>query len=113
MALMAIAVITSLAGTSWTVADAPRQFIDFRPQHISGNAGCNNFSGQYNQRGSAMSVGTLATTRMGCKPETMAQEFKFLQSLEHSTAFEITEKQLTLKNAKGDVLMKLNRKDVG
>jgi heat shock protein HslJ len=113
MALMTMAIIASLAGTSWTVADAPRQSIDFKPQQISGNAGCNNFSGQYHQKGSTMAVGSLATTRMGCKPTTMAQEFKFLQNLEHSKTFEITEQTLVLKNAKGEVVLTLNRKNAG
>lgn len=105
--------ILSLAGTSWAMADAPKQYIEFKPLHISGNAGCNHFNGRFDQSGSVVEMGRLATTRMACKPATMIEEAKFLHMLETTKSFEIADKTLVLKNAAGDVVLKLTRKDVG
>ena len=43
----------------------------------------------------------------------MIEEAKFLHSLEKSASFEVSGNQLVLKNASGDIILKLNRKDVG
>ncbi len=108
-----MAMILSLAGTSWAMPDQPKQFIEFKPLQVSGNAGCNHFNGRYDQTGPTVEMGRLATTRMACKQGIMIEEAKFLHSLENSKSFEIAGQTLLLKNANGDIVLKLNRKDVG
>ena len=113
MAITTMAMILSLAGTSWAMPDQPKQFVEFNASKISGNAGCNRFNGSFGQNGTTVEMGRLATTRMACGPAIMIEEAKFLHGLEHSTSFEISGTTLLLKSAAGDVILKLNRKDVG
>jgi heat shock protein HslJ len=110
MALTTMAMLISLAGTSWAVPDAPKQYVEFKPQKVSGNGGCNYFFGKYNQQKDNLKLGPLASTRKGCDAETMRQEMKFMLHLEQTTSAEILDKKLVFKNAKGDVLLKLSRK---
>jgi heat shock protein HslJ len=110
MALTTMAMLISLAGTSWAMPDAPKQYVEFKPQHVSGSGGCNRFFGKFDQKKENIKLGPLASTRMGCDTETMRQEMKFLLHLEQSTSAEMSEEKLVFKDAKGDVLLKLSRK---
>ena len=113
MVISTMVMMLSLAGTSWAMPGMPKQFVEFNASKISGNAGCNHFNGSFGQNGASVEMGRLATTRMACKPGIMIEEAKFLHSLEKSASFEVSGNQLVLKNASGDIILKLNRKDVG
>lgn len=55
-----------LANTEVTIA--------FDGDQVSGSDGCNNFSGNYETgSGNKITIGPLASTRMACEPDVMAQ----------------------------------------
>lgn len=53
----------------------------FRLTQVEGSAGCNSYSGTYGTNGNVVAVGPLATTRMACADDVMAQETAFLAAL--------------------------------
>ena len=54
---------------------------------VSGNAGCNGFSGGWTQDGDTLAIGPLMSTKMACEPaEVMARETAIMADLEASTA---------------------------
>ncbi len=79
-----------LQGTTWyisgwteamTLGTTPVK-VQFTDNRLSGEAGCNNFSGSYQAQNGSLTIGkALATTRKACAEEIMAQENLFLQLL--------------------------------
>ena len=108
-----MAVVVSLTGSHWVSSDNSKQSVEFKASQISGNAGCNQFFGTYNQEDEKISVNPLATTRKACAHDVMLKEHDFLVTLESAKHLEMDANMLILKNANGQVLMKFNRKDVG
>ena len=87
-----------LAGTSWTlvsiggtpVVEASGPHLTFGAGgNASGSTGCNSMSGTYATDGAALTFGPLATTRMACEENLMAQETAVLQALEGVSGWEI------------------------
>ena len=74
---------------------------------VSGNAGCNAFTGSYQIDGNRMTFGQLVTTRKMCsKPEgVMETEQAFLKNLSHVTTFSVMGDTLTLYDKHGDRLL--------
>jgi len=70
---------------------------------VSGNAGCNTYSGGYQTGGKELKVGILAGTRMFCvKPAgVMDQEKQYLAALQSAATFEIAGNTLTIRDASG------------
>jgi heat shock protein HslJ len=70
---------------------------------VSGNAGCNNYSGSYETSGAALKVGPLASTMMACdKPAgVMEQEQQYLAALQNAATYEIAGDTLTIRDADG------------
>lgn len=70
---------------------------------VSGNAGCNSYSGDYQTNGKELKVGILAGTRMFCdKPVgLMDQEKQYLVALQNAATFEIAGDKLTIRDASG------------
>jgi heat shock protein HslJ len=54
----------------------------FRIVKVGGSAGCNTFDGPYTTNGTVAVIGPLATTRMACAEDVMAQESSFLAALQ-------------------------------
>lgn len=87
-----------LVGTSWTVesiggvvVDAANPTMLFAPEGLSGNAGCNTYSGSFRTDGDEIEVGELATTRMACpSAELQVQETIFLGALGDAMTWEQT-----------------------
>jgi putative lipoprotein len=48
---------------------------------VSGSAGCNNFTGSFNQAVDTISISKLTLTRKMCPPALMHQEQKYMQAL--------------------------------
>ena len=79
----------TLADTSWTIIEidgSPVGGTNYRMQfdgqgRLSGQAGCNRFSGPYTQRGRTLTPGAIVATRMACPGERMAHERRVLQLL--------------------------------
>ncbi len=100
-----------LVGVVWALDDATRgalaeeapeasditlEFAD--DGTVSGNAGCNTYSGSYeaDDQGS-MSFGQAAMTQMACGEAVMALEANYVQTLGQVTAFAIDEGNLILQ----------------
>ncbi len=71
-----------LADTALTVT------LDADAGTISGNAGCNTFSGTLNTADGAFAIGPLATTAMACDDDVTEQETAFLAALAGATGFQ-------------------------
>ena len=88
-----------LIGTEWILGDLPGQVLaDVRPTvsfsgdgTVSGNAGCNTFSGTYTADGSTLTLGPLATTRMACEGAKGTLETAYVAALQATTAYELTD----------------------
>lgn len=91
------AVVSVISGSELTVAfDAVGR--------ISGNAGCNAFTGSYKlEDGGKIAIGPLATTRKLCNaPEgVMEQEAQFIAALEQAATYRIEGDRLQLRTAEG------------
>jgi heat shock protein HslJ len=105
-----------LAGTEWgfpgEVGKDPRSTQFGFDGRLCGSMGCNRFAGSYSQDGHALTIGTLATTRRACLPEVMQRERQFLAILEEVRRVEASCSELTLKDADGNALGELRRRDV-
>lgn len=98
-----------LANTSWTLA-----FINGTQPTIpgvtitalfddagglSGDAGCNNYSGSYSVTGDALAVGPLTAGRMSCAEDVDAQEQAYLAALQSAATFAVNGGQLIIYDA--------------
>lgn len=70
-----------------------------RSQHVEGSTGCNKVRGRYTQRGTELAVKALATTRMACAAELMAQEQALLKVLASTDSYRIEGRTLSLMQA--------------
>lgn len=97
-----------LGGPTWIaediggrgVLDRAQSSIAFGPEgRAAGRAGCNRFTGRYVVNHTALRIGPLATTRMACVPEALAdQERRFLAALDQVRAWKIERGLLVLTN---------------
>jgi heat shock protein HslJ len=71
-----------LPGTTITV------LFDDAAGTVSGNAGCNTYTGQVDTSGGGIRIGPIASTAMACAEDVMAQEAAFLAALQATTAYE-------------------------
>ena len=72
---------------------------------VSGSAGCNRYSGSYTWTGDQLSFSPLASTKMACADDVMAQESAFLSGMQDVASFAIDGAQLTLMDASGALLL--------
>jgi heat shock protein HslJ len=71
---------------------------------IAGNSGCNSYTGTYTVDGSALSVGSLATTTdQSCPDPVTQQEQAYLAALQAATQYSMTADRLTLRNDEGAI----------
>ncbi|WP_439544824.1 META domain-containing protein [Sandarakinorhabdus sp.] len=82
----------SLEG-DWVLADlngggAPTPAITLRfdggdhgTSQVTGNSGCNRFTGDWQQEGRTLKLGPVASTQMGCAASVMAVEQRFVAAL--------------------------------
>jgi heat shock protein HslJ len=68
---------------------------------ISGNAGCNTYTGTYEVADKKMTIGPVATTKKTCEPDVSDQEANYLAALGRVTTFTIRGDQLELRDDKG------------
>jgi heat shock protein HslJ len=89
-----------LANTSWTVTsvggvatvDPPRPTMTFAPDGtVTGNAGCNQYSGTYRTDGSSITISNVASTMMMCAGAAAQVEPVFLKGLNGATTWRETE----------------------
>jgi heat shock protein HslJ len=107
-----------LIGTAWildsvyagdavssTIAGTETTMILGDDGSLSGSAGCNTYSGTYTLDVDALTVGPLATTKMACADDVMAQEAAFLTAMEGVATSSIEGSRLTLFDGSGAPLL--------
>jgi heat shock protein HslJ len=82
--------VTSLAGVP-TVGQALPTMTFSADGRVSGNSGCNQYSGTYRTDGSAISITNIASTMMMCAGPGADVEGLFLKGLNSATAWQRTE----------------------
>lgn len=106
----------SLADSAWvpveiageTVEAGEDVLIRFAPDgSVSGNGGCNNFSGSFVTNGDAILVGPIAATMMLCEDPYSAMEMQIFRGLEIARAYAIEGPELELSDGTGASVMTL------
>jgi heat shock protein HslJ len=116
---------SSLAGTSWNVvnynngkeavitliADTKITLNFGSDAQVSGNSGCNQYSGGYESTDRTVKVGPLISTRIFCETPAgvMDQEAQYLTALQNSATYEISGSTLTIRDAAGAMQVVANR----
>lgn len=75
---------------------------------VSGNSGCNSYSGGYTVSGSSLSIGPLISTQMACEPDVMDQEQLYLNALQGAASFDLPGGQLVIFDAGGQEILRYN-----
>lgn len=76
---------------------------------VGGSAGCNTYTGTYGTNGTVLRIGRLATTRIACADDVMAQETAFLAAMEGSALVDRRGTTLTLTDRNGGILVSMSR----
>ena len=97
------ALVSPLEGTTLTAR--------FGSSQVSGQGGCNDFSGGYSVSGSNISIGALAGGMMTCtEPDgIMDQEAAYMAALQSATSFQFDGNRLTLRRGDGSTAALFNR----
>lgn len=96
------AVVSPLTDTALTVR--------FEGGKLTGDAGCNRFSGTYERDGARLSVGAaMATTRKSCPDEIMQQEREFLAAIQSAVRWAIDVGMLDMHRADGERVLTASR----
>jgi len=79
---------------------------------LSGNAGCNDYSGPYTATGNQISIGPLTSTRKFCEDPAgvMDQEAQYLAALGTAATFQIEGTVLELRTKDGALAVQYSRK---
>jgi heat shock protein HslJ len=102
-----------LNGTAWELysigqyspVPGSRITVNFEDGQVSGNGGCNSYSGEYQVHGDRIEFGMLASTLMACAdPAMMEQETIFMGALGDARSFEIVDGQLQIHGSDGETL---------
>jgi heat shock protein HslJ/uncharacterized membrane protein len=104
-----------LAGIDWKVTSfnnnrqavvgvigESRLTLSFKDGQVSGDGGCNRFSGTYATEGSKIRFGPLTATRRACAEPLMAQEREFLAALASAVTWSIDGNVLDMHRADGE-----------
>ncbi len=88
------AVVSPVVGTELTAT--------FTADTVSGDSGCNSFTGGYTLSGDQVTIGPLAGTMKACEPDVMDQETAFLTALQTpGLTVESSGGTVTLRDADG------------
>ncbi|MDD1706253.1 MAG: META domain-containing protein [Methanoregulaceae archaeon] len=94
-------------GNFWTPGKANPISLQFTADgNVSGNAGCNSYSGAYTVTGNSISISGFAVTLMYCgEPGVMDLESTYLAVLPMMKVYRISGNELTLSDGTGKVSM--------
>ncbi len=101
--------LVALGGQPAQVADGRREphlVLHRDAARLAGSGGCNRLMGQWRADGDALAFSQIATTRMAC-PAGMEQEARFLAALGTVARHRIEGEQLTLIDASGVAVARL------
>ena len=73
---------------------------------MSGNAGCNDYTGSYTVDGEMLTIGPLAATKKACGPAESAVETAFLTVMDKVATYSVSGDTLELKTADAKVRLK-------
>jgi len=108
--------LTGLSGPTWrvtgynngmggvvsTVSGTQLSMVFDTDGRVSGDTGCNTFTGPYTLSGSSISFGPLATTRRAClSDDANRQEQQFLAALDATTTYQLMGDRLTFRDDTG------------
>ena len=94
--------MAQLQASSWQLQGATGdtftlQVVDGK---VAGKGGCNRYFGGITQQGDGvLTLGAMGSTRMMCAGDLAGKEMNYLQTLEKVASFQISGKQLVLKDA--------------
>jgi heat shock protein HslJ len=77
---------------------------------LSGNVGCNNFSGNFKAKGDSLTFGPVASTMMFCEGPVGDQELTTVAVLQTSAKFVLDGDKLTITSADGKSVIVLEKK---
>jgi heat shock protein HslJ len=107
-----------LAGTGWELAailasqaplpDTSITLLFNVDGTVSGNGGCNDYSGPYMVTGDVLSIGPLSTAGTACSPEIDSQEQDYLMLLGSAVNYQIIGTQLSLTDPTGAEVLRFN-----
>jgi heat shock protein HslJ len=93
--------VVTLGGTA--LPETASVTIDFAAPSVSGNSGCNRYTGSFSQTNNDLAFGPTAMTRKACPPARMDVETAFTRALAAITRYEMAEN--TLRFFVGDTLI--------
>ena len=93
-------------GNAVPVPEAISASATFDAGTVSGNAGCNDYTGGYTVDGDKLTIGPLAATRKACGPAETAVETVFLAAMGKVATYSVSDSSLELKTAEGKVGLK-------
>jgi len=97
----------SVGGTVAGVLPGTQIDVVFGLTNLSGNSGCNTFSGTYELNGTVLRVSRLATTQKACPQQVMDQETAFLKALQGAAVVEMRADRIVLTAIDGSVLVNM------
>ncbi len=77
-----------------------------RRRTLSGNAGCNDYTGSYTVDGEKLTIGPLAATKKACGPAETAVETAFMAVMGNVATYSVSGGSLELKTAEAKVGLK-------
>ena len=87
-----------------SVAPGSTLTANFTASDVSGEGGCNAFSGSYRAQGTSITIGPLAATLRACADPTLdTQEQRYLAALQLAATFQVSGSQLQLFRADGGI----------
>ncbi len=111
--------VPELKDTSWALPQDTKDgcdaapYIEFSETKVSGDMGCNSFSGEYTLKGNKLIFKNTAATLRMCDPKTMDVEAKMQKILADTRRVRGNEKELTFLDAKGNVIATLVPETMG
>ena len=105
---------TQLVGTQWDLdvsalgvsdAGSVSSWIAFERDRVSGNDGCNTFSGSYQADGSELTFGPLAVTRMACGSPADEVSREVTAAIARVRSYELAGDALRMKDADGETAL--------
>lgn len=95
-------------GGTTTLAEVPSVVMataTFTADRISGDAGCNTFTGGYSTEGTSITVGPVATTLMACSPAVAEVEDAYLALLGAASTYSVSGDTLTMSDEHDDLIL--------
>ncbi len=109
-----------LVGTYWRAVEIDGNPVTPQPEQrephfvlsaegnrVQGSTGCNRLAGSFEQGADGFRFQQMVTTKMACPPPVNALEQSFLRALNATTAARISGNSLELRDAAGQVRMRL------